>query len=197
MSIRGVDCRYLLIHLLKLSGRILQFTLMLLGSIARDFLRLAAKVMQWQFNKRLPISRRYVSKSIGQSSLAFLSLHFHFVLILFDLTSYFQNLAVGIIQDSSFSNSQSQSYISELIAASPYVDHDAALSVIPQLQFAPRSLPSRVTTLLKVLVSFFCKETFSSLSLSRPLCVCVLHIIKPKLSNIDIANSQPTCNVMY
>ncbi|XP_057496579.1 ABC transporter D family member 1-like isoform X2 [Actinidia eriantha] len=63
-----------------------------------------------------------------------------------------QQAFADIKKDSSFSNAQSQSYISELIAASPYVDHDAALSVIPQLQFAPRSFPSRVKTLFKVLV---------------------------------------------
>ncbi|GFY91369.1 peroxisomal ABC transporter 1 [Actinidia rufa] len=63
-----------------------------------------------------------------------------------------QQAFADIKKDSSFSNAQSQSYISELIATSPCVDHDAAFSVIPQLQFAPRSLPSRVTTLFKVLV---------------------------------------------
>uniref|UniRef100_A0A5B6Z6Q8 Putative Peroxisomal membrane ABC transporter family, PMP family isoform 1 n=1 Tax=Davidia involucrata TaxID=16924 RepID=A0A5B6Z6Q8_DAVIN len=55
-------------------------------------------------------------------------------------------------KDSAFSNSKEQSYISELIAASPPGDHNVPLPVIPQLQSAPRILPLRVAAMFKVLV---------------------------------------------
>ncbi|KAF5960513.1 hypothetical protein HYC85_001722 [Camellia sinensis] len=55
-------------------------------------------------------------------------------------------------KDSSISNSKSQSYISKLIAASPPVNHDVPLPLVPQLQAAPRILPLRVAAMFKILV---------------------------------------------
>ncbi|XP_059639454.1 ABC transporter D family member 1 [Cornus florida] len=55
-------------------------------------------------------------------------------------------------KDSAFSNSKEQSYISELIAASPSWDHDVPLPIIPQLGTAQRMLPLRVAAMFKVLV---------------------------------------------
>lgn len=57
---------------------------------------------------------------------------------------------------STLSSSSSQSYITEVIAASPYVDRSAPLLVFPQLQTAPRVLPLRVADMIKILVRFFC-----------------------------------------
>ncbi|CAL5391391.1 unnamed protein product [Camellia sinensis] len=54
-------------------------------------------------------------------------------------------------KDSSISNSKSQSYVSKLIAASPPVNHDVPLPVVPQLQTAPRLLPLRVAAMFKIL----------------------------------------------
>ncbi|CAL5323857.1 unnamed protein product [Camellia sinensis] len=54
-------------------------------------------------------------------------------------------------KDSSISNSKSQSYISKLIAASPPVNHDVPLPLVPQLQTAPRLLPLRVAAMFKIL----------------------------------------------
>ncbi|KAB1210259.1 ABC transporter D family member 1 [Morella rubra] len=53
---------------------------------------------------------------------------------------------------STLSSSSSQSYITEVIAASPYVDRSAPLLVFPQLQTAPRVLPLRVADMIKILV---------------------------------------------
>ncbi|KAH7565714.1 hypothetical protein JRO89_XS08G0004400 [Xanthoceras sorbifolium] len=55
-------------------------------------------------------------------------------------------------KNSDFSNSKAQSYMSDVIASSPLVDHSAPLPVCPQLQIAPRVLPLRVAAMLKVLV---------------------------------------------
>ncbi|XP_028082627.1 LOW QUALITY PROTEIN: ABC transporter D family member 1-like [Camellia sinensis] len=55
-------------------------------------------------------------------------------------------------KDSSISNSKSQSYVSKLIAASPPVNHDVPLPLVPQLQTAPRLLPLRVAAMFKILV---------------------------------------------
>ncbi|KAI9165040.1 hypothetical protein LWI28_006462 [Acer negundo] len=55
-------------------------------------------------------------------------------------------------KDSAFSNSKAQSYIPDVIASSPFVDHSVPLAVFPQLQCAPRALPLRVAAMLKVLV---------------------------------------------
>nr|KJB44204.1 hypothetical protein B456_007G239200 [Gossypium raimondii]KJB44205.1 hypothetical protein B456_007G239200 [Gossypium raimondii]KJB44206.1 hypothetical protein B456_007G239200 [Gossypium raimondii] len=55
-------------------------------------------------------------------------------------------------QDSAFSNPKTQSYVSDVIAASPSVNHDVKLPVVPQLQRDPRVLPLRVAAMFKVLV---------------------------------------------
>ena len=52
------------------------------------------------------------------------------------------------------SSSKSQSYVPEVIAASPFVNHDVNLPVVPQLQGVPRVLPSRVAAMFKILVNF-------------------------------------------
>lgn len=54
--------------------------------------------------------------------------------------------------DSAFSSSKSQSYFSELIAASPAEDLSTLLPVVPQLQNDPRVLPLRIAAMFKVLV---------------------------------------------
>lgn len=53
---------------------------------------------------------------------------------------------------SAFSSPKAQSYVSEVIAASPVVDHNVPLPVFPQLKRAPRILPLRVAAMFKVLV---------------------------------------------
>ncbi|KAL6972862.1 ATP-binding cassette sub- D member 1 [Sarracenia purpurea var. burkii] len=55
-------------------------------------------------------------------------------------------------KDSSFSNAKSQSYISELIASSPVVDHDVPLPAVPQLRIVPRLLSLRVASMFKILI---------------------------------------------
>lgn len=55
-------------------------------------------------------------------------------------------------KNSAFSNSRAQSYFSELIAASPAVDHDSRSLVVPQLQIDPKILPLRIAAMFKVLV---------------------------------------------
>ncbi|KAK6258893.1 hypothetical protein SCA6_013367 [Theobroma cacao] len=55
-------------------------------------------------------------------------------------------------KDSAFSSPKAQSYVSEVIAASPFVNHDVKLPVVPQLQRVPRVLPLRVAGMFKVLV---------------------------------------------
>lgn len=57
------------------------------------------------------------------------------------------------LQDSTFSSSKSQSYFSELIAASPSEEISTLLPVVPQLQNDPRVLPLRIAAMFKVLVS--------------------------------------------
>lgn len=58
------------------------------------------------------------------------------------------------LQDSAFSSSKStQSYFSELIAASPSEEIITSLPVVPQLQNDPRILPLRIAAMFKVLVS--------------------------------------------
>ncbi|CAH1430038.1 unnamed protein product [Lactuca virosa] len=54
--------------------------------------------------------------------------------------------------DSTFSSSKSQSYFSELIAASPSEEISTLLPVVPQLQNDPRALPLRIAAMFKVLV---------------------------------------------
>ncbi|KAK1294460.1 ABC transporter D family member 1 [Acorus calamus] len=51
-----------------------------------------------------------------------------------------------------FSNSQEQSYITELVALSPKRDHKVPLPIVPQLEKHPRILPLRVAAMFKVLV---------------------------------------------
>ncbi|KAL5567415.1 hypothetical protein UlMin_030579 [Ulmus minor] len=55
-------------------------------------------------------------------------------------------------KDSAFSKSKSQSYIADVIAASPSVDHAVSLPDFPQLQGRPRALPLRVAAMSRVLV---------------------------------------------
>ncbi|KAK8501359.1 hypothetical protein V6N12_021054 [Hibiscus sabdariffa] len=55
-------------------------------------------------------------------------------------------------KDFAFSNPQTQSYVSDLIAASPSSSHDVKFPVLPQLQRVPRVLPLRVAAMFKVLV---------------------------------------------
>ncbi|XP_022774958.1 ABC transporter D family member 1-like isoform X2 [Durio zibethinus] len=55
-------------------------------------------------------------------------------------------------KDSAFSNPKTQSYVSVVIAASPSVNHDVKLPIVPQLQRDPRVLPLRVAAMFKVLV---------------------------------------------
>lgn len=54
--------------------------------------------------------------------------------------------------DSAFSSTKSQSYFSELIAASPAEDLSTLLPVVPQLKNDPRVLPLRIAAMFKVLV---------------------------------------------
>ncbi|XP_040937829.1 ABC transporter D family member 1 isoform X7 [Gossypium hirsutum] len=54
-------------------------------------------------------------------------------------------------KDSAFSNPKTQSYVSEVIAASPSVNHDVKLPVVPQLWRDARVLPLRVAAMFKVL----------------------------------------------
>ncbi|KAJ9132191.1 hypothetical protein P3X46_034280 [Hevea brasiliensis] len=55
-------------------------------------------------------------------------------------------------KDSTFSNSKSQSYISELIVACPSADPGLPLPIVPQLQRDPRVLALRVAAMFKILV---------------------------------------------
>ncbi|XP_062083727.1 ABC transporter D family member 1 [Humulus lupulus] len=55
-------------------------------------------------------------------------------------------------KDPAFSNSKPQSYIAEVMAASPPVDHAVSLPVFPQLRGAPRMLPLRVFAMFRVLI---------------------------------------------
>ncbi|KAI8032142.1 ABC transporter D family member 1 [Camellia lanceoleosa] len=69
--------------------------------------------------------------------------------------------------DSLSSNAKSQSYISELTAASPPVSHGAPLPIIPQLQSAPRPLISRIAAMFKILVpTMFDKQGAQILSVA-------------------------------
>ncbi|XP_052878288.1 ABC transporter D family member 1-like isoform X1 [Gossypium arboreum] len=54
-------------------------------------------------------------------------------------------------KDSAFSNPKTQSYVSEVIAASPSVNHDVKLPVVPQVRRDARVLPLRVAAMFKVL----------------------------------------------
>ncbi|XP_058091212.1 ABC transporter D family member 1 isoform X2 [Magnolia sinica] len=55
-------------------------------------------------------------------------------------------------KDNSFSKSNVNSYVTEVIARSPTMDHKVQLPVVPQLQMAPRLLPLRVAAMFKILV---------------------------------------------
>ncbi|KAJ9162840.1 hypothetical protein P3X46_022582 [Hevea brasiliensis] len=55
-------------------------------------------------------------------------------------------------KDSTFSNSKSQSYISEVIVACPSADPGLPLPIVPQLQRDPRVLALRVAAMFKILV---------------------------------------------
>lgn len=61
----------------------------------------------------------------------------------------------NLVQDYAFSNSKAQSYIAEVIANSPPMDHAVSLPVFPQLRGAPRVLPLRVAAMFRVLVRHF------------------------------------------
>ncbi|KAM7275710.1 hypothetical protein ACFE04_017576 [Oxalis oulophora] len=56
-------------------------------------------------------------------------------------------------KDSDFSNAKGRSYISEVIRASPSMNHSVSLPTFPQLQSVPRALQLRVAAMFKVLVS--------------------------------------------
>ncbi|KAG8642874.1 ABC transporter D family member 1 isoform X2 [Manihot esculenta] len=56
-------------------------------------------------------------------------------------------------KDSAFSKSKAQSYISEVIVASPRADAGLPLPIFPQLQRAPRVLALRVAAMFRILAS--------------------------------------------
>ncbi|KAJ9177606.1 hypothetical protein P3X46_012809 [Hevea brasiliensis] len=58
-------------------------------------------------------------------------------------------------KDSAFSNSKAQSYISEVILASPSADPGLPLPIVPQLQRAPKALALRVSAMFRILVPTF------------------------------------------
>lgn len=55
-------------------------------------------------------------------------------------------------KDTAFHKSKSESYISQVIAASPFVGCAEALPPVPHLQASPRMLPMRVSAMFKILV---------------------------------------------
>ncbi|KAG8474823.1 hypothetical protein CXB51_031537 [Gossypium anomalum] len=55
-------------------------------------------------------------------------------------------------KESAFSSPKTQSYVSEVIATSPFVNHGVKLPIVPQLLKVPRALPLRVAAMFKVLV---------------------------------------------
>ncbi|KAL4378612.1 hypothetical protein GQ457_02G009330 [Hibiscus cannabinus] len=55
-------------------------------------------------------------------------------------------------KDSAFSSPRTLSYVSEVIAASPSVNTEVKLPIVPQLHKVPRVLPLRVAAMFKVLV---------------------------------------------
>lgn len=55
-------------------------------------------------------------------------------------------------KDSAFTNSKAQSYISEVIAASPSENTGLLLPIVPQLQRVPRALALRVASMFRILV---------------------------------------------
>ncbi|KAI5582443.1 hypothetical protein BDE02_07G086900 [Populus trichocarpa] len=63
-----------------------------------------------------------------------------------------KNDAMVVQKAFSTSDKVSHSYISEVIAASPSVDHNLPLPIVPPLQRAPRVLPLRVAAMFKILV---------------------------------------------
>ncbi|XP_002515826.3 ABC transporter D family member 1 isoform X1 [Ricinus communis] len=63
-----------------------------------------------------------------------------------------QRAFATIDTDSAFSSSKAQSYISEVIAASPSADSRHQLPTVPQLQRAPKALALRVAAMSKILV---------------------------------------------
>lgn len=54
-------------------------------------------------------------------------------------------------KDSAFKNAEAESYISEVITASPHVDDDI-IPTVPQLESVPRMFPLRVAAMSKVLI---------------------------------------------
>ncbi|KAL9393556.1 hypothetical protein Peur_012841 [Populus x canadensis] len=73
-----------------------------------------------------------------------------------DLTGDFEterkNDAMIVQKAFSTSDKATHSYISEVIAASPNLDHNVLLPIVPPLQRAPRALPLRVAAMFKILV---------------------------------------------
>ncbi|KAL9340425.1 hypothetical protein Peur_066644 [Populus x canadensis] len=73
-----------------------------------------------------------------------------------DITGAFEtdrkNDAMVVQKAFSTSDKVAHSYISEVIAASPSVDHNLPLPIVPPLQRAPRVLPLRVAAMFKILV---------------------------------------------
>ncbi|XP_061949606.1 ABC transporter D family member 1-like [Populus nigra] len=73
-----------------------------------------------------------------------------------DITGAFEtdrkNDAMVVQKAFSTSDKVAHSYISEVIAASPSIDHNLPLPIVPPLQRAPRVLPLRVAAMFKILV---------------------------------------------
>ncbi|CAK7334627.1 unnamed protein product [Dovyalis caffra] len=63
-----------------------------------------------------------------------------------------KNDAMVVQKAFSTSDKVTHSYISEVVAASPDIDHNLPLPIVPPLQRAPRALPLRVASMFKILV---------------------------------------------
>lgn len=98
-----------------------------------------------------------------------------FVCLLHQFVLSSELMADLFLQDSAFSNSKGQSYISEVIVASPLVNHCVPLPIVPQLQSAPRALPLRVAAMFKVLVSLFSLMSVFSFLPSKAIFINVLY----------------------
>lgn len=63
-----------------------------------------------------------------------------------------QRAFATIGKGSTFSNSKELSYSTKVIASSPIIEHKVPLPIVPQLKTTPRTLPSRASAMLQVLV---------------------------------------------
>ncbi|XP_057530328.1 ABC transporter D family member 1-like [Amaranthus tricolor] len=63
-----------------------------------------------------------------------------------------QQAFATVKKSSTFSRSSSESYISEIVRASPTSDRAVTLPRVPQLQITPRTMPLRVAKMLRILV---------------------------------------------